>query len=60
MEKMYLYISGFTQHQNTGEKFLYKIVSPDFFIAEEDSLRSDLVNAMLFPHGILLFNRWCR
>ncbi|XP_073742430.1 zinc finger protein 655 isoform X6 [Callorhinus ursinus] len=28
--------------------------------SEEDSLRSDLVNAMLFPHGILLFNRWCR
>lgn len=27
MEKMYFYISGFTQHQNIGEKILYKIVN---------------------------------
>lgn len=32
------------------------LYSPSLFITEESSLRSDLVNSMLFSYGILLFN----
>lgn len=39
--------------------FVYNIVNAQSqsFTAEESSQRSDLVNAVLFSHGILLFNR---